>query len=169
VSKEEPVYRGLVVDVVREQVRLPNGRQAELEIIRHPGGAAAVALDAQGRVCLLRQYRHAAGGWIWELPAGRLEPGELPEATARRELAEEAGRRAAHWESLGWMLSSPGVFTEVIHLYRARELEEVAPGHEEHELIEAHWIAFDEALAMAARGEINDAKTIVGLFRASKT
>ncbi len=165
--KDETVYRGLVVDVAREHVVLPNGRQAELEIVRHPGGAAVVALDAQGRVCLLRQYRHAAGGWIWELPAGRLEPGEPPEETVRRELAEEAGRYAAHLEPLGRILSSPGVFNEVIHLYRARELEEVASGHEEHEVIETHWIAFEQALAMAAKGEITDAKTVVGLFRAS--
>src|SRR5204863_877645 len=94
VTKVQVVYRGKIVDVYREWVVLPNGREAELEIVRHPGGAAAVALDVEGRVCLLRQYRHAAGGWIWELPAGKLEPNEPPHRTAARELEEEAGRRA---------------------------------------------------------------------------
>ena len=73
-------------------------------------------VDDQEKVCLLRQFRHAAGGWIWELPAGRLEPGEPPLETARRELVEEAGRTAQHWQDLGTILSSPGVFTERIHL-----------------------------------------------------
>ena len=101
---------------------LPNGMRVPLEIVRHPGGAAVVAIDAQDRVCLLRQYRHAAGGYIYELPAGKLEPDEPPEATARRELVEEASVSAAHWTSLGAYFSSPGVFTEVIHLYLATEL-----------------------------------------------
>ena len=111
------IYEGRVIKVSVDTVVLPNGMRVPLEIVRHPGGAAVVAIDAQDRVCLLRQYRHAAGGYIYELPAGKLEPDEPPESTARRELVEEASVSAAHWASLGAYFSSPGVFTEVIHLY----------------------------------------------------
>lgn len=163
---QQEIYRGRVIRLVLERVRLPNGATAELEIVHHPGGAAVVALDAQGRVCLLRQYRHAAGGWVWELPAGKLDPGEAPALTARRELEEEAGMRAASWEALGRIVSSPGVFTEVIHLYLARELTPVAMQTEAHEVIEVHWFAWAEALRMAQAGEIEDAKTLAGLLRA---
>jgi 8-oxo-dGTP pyrophosphatase MutT (NUDIX family) len=161
------VFRGKVIDVTHDQVKLPNGAEAELEVVHHPGGAAAVAFDADGRVCLLRQYRHAAGGWIWELPAGKLEPQEPPQTTAMRELEEEAGRRAQRWESLGYILSSPGVFDEKIYLYLARDLSEVATNHEEHESIEVHWLPFAQTLGMAHSGEILDGKTVVGLLRAA--
>ena len=89
------LYEGQVVRLGLESLELPNGQPLELEIVRHPGGAAVVALDEQERVCLLRQYRHAAGGWLWELPAGKLEPGEAAQLTAQRELEEEAGLQAA--------------------------------------------------------------------------
>jgi ADP-ribose pyrophosphatase len=163
----KPVYHGKIIDLYLEQVILPNGRAAALEIVRHPGGSAVVALDDRNNVCLLRQYRHAAGGWIWELPAGKLDPGEEPLATARRELQEDAGLRAASWETLGRIFSSPGVCTEIIHLFLARTLTSVPGGTEAHELIETHWLPFAQALAWARSGEIGDAKTIVGLFRAA--
>ena len=160
------IFQGKVVDVGVERVRLPNGREVDLEVIRHPGGAAAVAVDDRQRVCLLRQYRHVAGGWLWELPAGKLDPGERPAATAERELAEEAGVLAASWDSLGRMLSSPGVFTEIIYLYLARGLSEVDLGHEADEVIEVHWLPLVDALAWCADGTITDAKTLIGLYRA---
>jgi ADP-ribose pyrophosphatase len=115
---------------------------------------------------VLRQFRHAAAGWLWELPAGKLDPGEAPLATAQRELAEEAGVQASDWKSLGRIVSSPGVFTEVIHLYLARGLTAVTSATEDHELIEVHWLPFERALAMARSGEITDAKSVAGLFRA---
>ena len=155
-----------MVDVGVERVRLPNGREVDLEVIRHPGGAAAVAVDDRQRVCLLRQYRHVAGGWLWELPAGKLDPGEGPAATAERELAEEAGVFAASWDSLGRMHSSPGVFTEIIYLYLARGLSEVDLGHEAEEVIEVHWVSWADALIWCADGTITDAKTLIGLYRA---
>lgn len=159
-------FRGRVITVNVERVALPNGRQADLEIVHHPGGAAIVAIDAEQRVCLLRQYRHAGGGYLWELPAGKLEPREPPLHTARRELIEEAGVQAAHWYDLGSILSSPGVFTEVIHLYLAMALEPRQIAHEEHEVIEVHWVALQEAWQRAVRGEIRDGKTVIGLLRA---
>lgn len=163
--QRRPIYRGKVVELGLETVELPNGRTVELEIIRHPGGAAAVALDEEDRVCLLRQYRHAAGGWLWELPAGKIDPGETPFGTASRELAEEAGVESDDWTDLGDMLSSPGVFTEVIHLYLARGLRPVAQNHELHEVIEIHWLPLREVLRWCVDGTIKDSKTLIGLFR----
>jgi ADP-ribose pyrophosphatase len=158
------VFKGRVLTLNLEQVRLPNGRVAELEIAHHPGGAAVVALDASGRVCLLRQFRHAAGGWLTELPAGKLDDGEPPLECAQRELAEEAGMLARRWDRLGEYFSSPGVFTEVIHLFLARDLEATEARPEEHEVFEASWIPLDEAVALAAGGQLHDAKTLIGLL-----
>jgi 8-oxo-dGTP pyrophosphatase MutT (NUDIX family) len=161
------VFKGRVLTLNLEQVRLPNGRVAELEVAHHPGGAAIVALDADGRICLLRQFRHAAGGWLDELPAGKLDGGEPPIECAVRELAEEAGMSAGRWDKLGEYLSSPGVFTEVIHLFLARDLVPVESAPEEHEVFEVNWLPLDEAVARAAHGRIRDGKTLVGLFWAS--
>jgi 8-oxo-dGTP pyrophosphatase MutT (NUDIX family) len=159
-------FRGRVITVNVETVTLPNGAVADFEIIHHPGGAAVVAIDEQQRVCLLRQFRPAAYGWVWELPAGRLEPAEPPSETARRELIEEAGCEAARWDDLGSILSSPGVFAEILHLYLARDLRHVATAREVHEVMEVHWIAFPEAVRRALSGEIRDGKTIIALLRA---
>jgi len=160
------LYQGRVVDLGLEEVELPDGRRFELEIVRHPGGAAVVAADDRGNLCLLRQYRHAAGGWLWELPAGKLEPDEPPEATARRELEEEAGVRAARWQGLGSILTTPGFCNEVIHLYLARSLEEVPQRLEAHECIERHWLPLAEVRRLMDQGGIRDAKTLAGLCRA---
>jgi ADP-ribose pyrophosphatase len=158
------VFKGRVLTLNLETVTLPNGRVAELEIAHHPGGAAVVAVDDQGRVCLLRQYRHAAGGWLAEIPAGKLDGGEPPFECARRELAEEAGVSARRWHKLGEYLSSPGVLTEVIHVYLARELAEVDAAPEEHEVFEAKWLPLAEAVRQAADGTLRDGKTLVGLL-----
>lgn len=164
-STKNTVFSGVVISVDVEQVALPNGRTARYEIVRHPGGAAIVAVDAQDRVCLLRQYRPAADGWVWELPAGRLEPGEAPQTTATRELLEEAGCEAGHWEPLGSILSSPGVFAETIHLYLARDLVLRESRHEHYEVIEVHWVPLAEAVRQATEGQLCDAKTVIGIMR----
>ena len=160
------VFRGRVILVNVETVRLPNGHCIDLEIIHHPGGAAVAAIDAQQRVCLIRQYRHAAGGWIWELPAGKLEPDEPALATARRDLIEDTGTSAQSWQSLGVYVSSPGVFDEIVHLFLARGLDSVKMAHEAAELIEVHWLDLEEACTRALDGHINDGKTALGLLRA---
>jgi len=160
------VFQGRVILVNVETVRLPNGHVTDLEIIHHPGGAAVVAVAADRQVCLIRQFRHAVGGWLWELPAGKLEPNEPPLATARRELTEETGISAQEWTSLGPYVSSPGVFTEIVHLFMAQDLQPGKMHLEASELIEVHWLDLQEACARALNGEISDGKTALGLLRA---
>ncbi|HEY0767619.1 MAG TPA: NUDIX hydrolase [Steroidobacteraceae bacterium] len=165
-DKQTLHFAGRVITVTTDEVVLPNGHRALLEVVHHPGGAAAVALDERGRVCLLRQYRYVADGWLWELPAGKLEPNEPPLVTAQRELTEEAGVSARHWLSLGSCLSSPGVFTERLHLFLATGIGPAAVAHEGAEVIEVHWVPIDAACAWALDGTIMDAKTALGLLRA---
>jgi ADP-ribose pyrophosphatase len=165
--EQKMIYEGRVIRVSVDTVDLPNGVRLPLEIVRHPGGAAIVAIDAQDRVCLLRQYRHAAGGYIYELPAGKLEPDEPPDVTARRELVEEASVSAGRFESLGQYFSSPGVFTEVIHLYLATELSPAAGSPESGEVFQVEWWPIAEAVARAQGGDLQDAKTIIGILRAA--
>lgn len=165
-EKQTLQYKGRVISVTTDEVQLPNGYRAVLEVVHHPGGAVAVALDEARRVCLLRQYRYVADGWLWELPAGKLEPDEPPLATAQRELIEEAGIAALQWHSLGVCLSSPGVFSERLHLYLATGLSPVAAAHERSEVIEVHWVPLEQACAWALDGTISDCKTALGLLRA---
>jgi 8-oxo-dGTP pyrophosphatase MutT (NUDIX family) len=168
VDKQQVVFTGRIVSLTLDDVTLPNGKDAHLEIVHHPGGAAVVAVDAQRRVCLLQQYRHAFRKWLWELPAGKLDPGETPLVTAQRELIEEAGMKAKNWMPLGGVISSPGVFTEVVHLFLAEDLTPTRKANEEHELIEVHWVPLAEAIERAMSGEIDDGKTLAGLFRAGR-
>ena len=161
------VYRGRVVDFGVEKVRLPNGVETELEIVRHPGAAGVVALDEQLRVVLIHQYRHAGGGFLWEIPAGVLQPGEEPVACAQRELAEEVGLAARRLELLVSMLPTPGYSDECIHLFLGRELSSVAMAREEDEVIQSvERIPLADALAMVRRREIPDAKTALALLLA---
>ena len=162
------IFQGRVVELGIESLTRPNGETVELEIVRPPGGAAVVALDERQHVCLLRQYRHAGGGWLWELPAGKLEAGEAPQTTAKRELLEEAGIQARQWQTLGDILVTPGFCDEVIHLFLARGLSQLDAQPEPHEVIEIHWLPFDEALAQVYNGTLRDAKTMLGLTLAEK-
>jgi 8-oxo-dGTP pyrophosphatase MutT (NUDIX family) len=159
-------YRGRVISVTTDRVQLPNGQHVQLEVVHHPGGAAVAALDDSQRVCLLRQYRYVAGGWLWELPAGKLEPAEPPLATAPRELLEEAGVRAQHWQNLGTLLSSPGVFSERLHLFLAHGLSSATPAHERSEVIEIHWLPLEQVCTWALDGTLADAKSALGVLRA---
>lgn len=163
---KQSIYDGRVVSLTLDQVALPNGREAEFEIVHHPGGAAVVAVDAQRRVCLLHQYRYAVQQWLWELPAGKRDDDEPPERTAARELREEAGVAAAQWRNLGHMISSPGVFTEAVYLYLATDLRPADDAVEAHEVFERHWLDLDQAVERALSGEFSDAKTVIGLLRA---
>ena len=162
------IFEGRVIRLGVESLTLPNGARVDLEVVRHPGGAAVVAINALEQVCLLRQYRHAGGGWLWELPAGKLEPDEPAATTAVRELEEEAGLTAGNWTKLGSILATPGFCDEVIHLFLARELTAVPARPEADELIEIHWIPFGDAVAQVYDGTICDAKTMLGLTLAEK-
>jgi ADP-ribose pyrophosphatase len=164
----ESIYQGRIIQLGLETITMPNGISVELEIVRHPGGAAVVAVDEREQVCLLRQYRHAAGGWLWELPAGKLDPGESAQTTAARELAEEAGLHASRWDPLGKLIATPGFCDEIIHLFMARNLTETTAQPEMHELFEIHWIPFANALEQVYNGTIIDAKTMLGLTLAER-
>jgi ADP-ribose pyrophosphatase len=163
------VYRGRIVDLGIERITLPNGTEVELEVIRHQGASAVAAVDEAGRVALIRQFRHAAGGYIWELPAGVLDrPGEPPEACAGRELLEETGLRAGRLTHLATILTTPGFTDERIHLFLGQDLQEERSAHEDDEVIaEVRRLPLHEALAMVPRGDIVDAKTICGLHLAA--
>ena len=165
-EKQTLHYSGRVVRLTTDEVVLPNGHRALLEVVHHPGGAAVAALDGEGRVCLLRQYRYVADGWLWELPAGKLEPNEPPLHTAQRELIEEAGVRAANWQELGMVLPSPGVFGERLFLYLATDITAAQKAHEHAEVIQVHWVPLEEACTWALDGTIADCKTALGLLRA---
>jgi ADP-ribose pyrophosphatase len=156
-----------VVDLGVERVKLPNGLEIDLAIIRHPGACAVVALDEQDCVTLIEQYRHAVGKYLWEIPAGCREPSETSERCAERELLEEAGITAKRWERLGSLVTIPSFCDERIDLFFAREISYGTPRHEPDEVIRVQRVPLDEALAMIDRGDIVDAKTIAGLYRAT--
>ena len=161
------VYRGRIVHLTVEDVTLPNGHVTPLEIVRHPGAAAVAALDDDGRVTLIRQYRHAVGGYLWEVPAGKLDPGETPLTCAARELGEEVGLAARHLEAVGSIVTCPGFCDEVIHLFIATGLTYVGSNLGADEIIESvTMVPLRDALAMIQRGEIRDAKTIAALLQA---
>ncbi len=164
--KRRPIFRAGVVDLGVETATLPNGLTVELAIIRHPGAAAVVALDERRRVAMLHQYRYAVGGTIWEIPAGCRAAGESGRQCGERELLEEAGVSAGRWEHLGSLVTIPSICDERIELYLARDLSHRATNHEADEVIRVEWIELEEVLRMIRTGEIVDAKTIAGVFKA---
>jgi 8-oxo-dGTP pyrophosphatase MutT (NUDIX family) len=160
------IHSGRIIDVSTERLRYGNGREYDLDFVRHPGAAAVVAVDGAGRVCLVRQYRHGITDFLWEIPAGKLDTGEAPQACATRELAEETGVTARRWTSLGQYLPAPGIFTEVIHLYLARDLNVGTPAPDADEELEIQWLPMADAADKVMRGEWNDGKTALALWRA---
>ncbi len=159
----EQIYSGKVLKLNLDTVALPNGRTTELEIIRHPGASAVVPLKEDGKVILIRQFRYAAGGFIYEIPAGKLDPQEDPQDCAARELEEEIGFRAAHLELLTSIWTAPGFTDEVIHIYKGTSLEVGKQNLDQDEVLEIVEWSLDEALARIQDGTIRDAKTIIGL------
>jgi len=160
------VYRGKIIDLYLERVTLPNGAVAELEIIRHPGGAAVVALDNENRVCLLRQYRHAAGEDVLELPAGTLDPGEDPHDCAVRECREEIGMTPGRLIHLGDCYLAPGYSSELNHMYLALDLSAAPLAPDEDEEISLEPVPLNGLQDLLRRGEIRDGKTLATLLLA---
>ncbi len=163
------VYTGRVLNLDVDTVRFPDGSSGELEIIRHPGAAAVVPVvsDPKGPdpvVLMLRQYRYAAGGQVWEIPAGRLDPGEAPEVCARRELREEAGVEAGRLDRLTTIWTTPGFTDEAIHLFWATDLKPVTHAREADEFIEVVPKPVSAVLKEIRDGEIRDAKTVVAIL-----
>jgi len=161
----EVIHKGKLIELHKERVELTNGDHTYFDIVKHPGGAVIVAINDEDEVCLLKQWRHAVDRFIWELPAGCLEPNEPPLETAKRELEEEAGVIAREWHELGEIVSSPGFSNEVLYLFEARGLSDGQLNLDEAEQLEAHWLPLEHVNEMAANGTIVDAKTLAGLLK----
>ncbi|MBP8974537.1 MAG: NUDIX hydrolase [Anaerolineae bacterium] len=166
--RSEPAYLGRLVKVYVETVQLPNGTQAVREIVRHPGAVAMVPLLSNGDVLFVRQYRHAAGDLLLEIPAGTLEVGEAPERAAARELQEEIGYSPGKLERLTGEYTAPGYTTELIHIYLATELVESRLAGDADEFLEVVRLPLAEALRRVERGELPDGKTMIGLLLAAR-
>ncbi len=152
-----------------DEVRYPDGHTAVREVVEHPGGAVVVPVLADRSVLLIRQYRHPADGYVFELPAGKLEKGEPPEACARRELEEETGYTAPALIHLTSMFTTPGFCDEVLHIYLAEQCVPAAGGQDldpGESLLTVHPATMNEVLGMIDRQEIRDGKTLAGLFLA---
>ena len=164
----EQVFDGRLLKVYLDKVELTNGGTSNREFVHHPGGAAVVALDDDGNVYLERQFRYPYHKVVTEIPAGKLEPGEDPFDAIRRELSEEIGATAGRWDALGHIMPSVGYTDEMLYLYLARDLTFGERHLDKDEFLEPFKLPFGEALARAADGRINDAKTVAALFRADK-
>ena len=170
----EPVYEGRVISLYRDTVAMPGGGKGVREVVRHPGAVAVVALDDEGRIVLLRQYRHPVGDYLWELPAGlRDEDGEPPLRTAQRELAEEALLAAGRWSLLASVYNSPGFSDELVLIYLAEELTDVARPdgfvveHEEADMT-VERVPLAEAVQRVFDGDIRNSSAVVGVLAAAQ-
>jgi ADP-ribose diphosphatase len=168
INRRTLLHQGRVFLMVRENVTLDNGVSTDLDYIEHPGAAAIVPLVAPGEVLLIKQYRHALKQYIWEVPAGTLDPGEPVMDCARRELVEETGHAAAVWRKLGEITPVPGYSDERVHLFLASELSVARQALDADEVLAVHRMPLDQALSMIVRGDIQDAKSVCALLLAQK-
>lgn len=157
------IYRGRIVHLFAESVTLPNGKTFELEVVRHPGASAVVPLKEDGKVVLIYQYRHAVGGYIYEVPAGKLSKGEAPEHCAARETEEEIGYRVGKLEKLTTIFTVPGFCDEQIHLFLATDLVPCGQRLGEDEVLQVIEMPLEEAINRIEDQTIRDAKSIVAL------
>ncbi len=161
------VYRGPVFQVTTDQVREPGGIQVRRDVVRHSGSIVIMAVDdarAEPRILLARQYRHAAGDYLWELPAGRIDPGESELAGAKRELIEETGYSAAHWRRVLFYYASPGFLDETMAVYLATGLRRGKAQPEDDEVIRIRMFPLSQLVRMLVKGAIRDGKTIAGVL-----
>ncbi len=162
--EREERFQGRLLRLTVDVIRVSSGAEARREVVHHPGGVGVVAVTDDGSVLLVRQYRHAAGEMLWEIPAGGREEGESVLETARRELAEETGYGAESWLALGATFLAPGYSTELLWYFRASVISQVGEPHPDpDEVLEARLFSPDELLELAYRGQIRDAKTLAGL------
>ena len=166
INSRTTVHRGRVFSLIKENVTLPNGATTDLEFVAHPGATAIIPLLNASKVLLLKQYRHALKKYIWEIPAGTLDPNEEVMHCAKRELIEETGYSADQWQKLAEITPVPGYSDERIHIFLACELQPARQHLDKDEIINVHEIEFSETIEMIKRGEIQDAKSIAGLFLA---
>lgn len=159
----KPIFQGRIIKVKVDQVSLPNGRTSTREIVEHSPAVAIVALDETDQIIMVRQYRKPVEQMMLEIPAGIMEAGETPLASAQRELAEETGYSADHWQGLGSFYTAPGFTDERIHLYLATGLHSGVTRPDEDEFIEYTRFPLKQAQEMIAAGEIIDAKSIIGI------
>ena len=167
VNKKTHLHKGKIFDFFKENVTLDNGVTTDFEIIRHPGAAAIVPAFQTDRIILIKQYRHAVGDFIWEIPAGTLDANETPLECAKRELKEETGFSSDMWHELGKITPLPAYSDECIHIFIAANLVKSEQNLDKDEILEVHEIKVPDALQMIYRGDIKDAKTIAGLFMAT--
>ena len=158
------IHRGRIITLRVDDIEVASGQNVRREIIEHPGAVVIVPVDPEGRVLWVKQYRHAAGRALLELPAGTLEQGESPEATARRELIEETGFSAASWRPLGGFYSAPGFCTEYVHAFADTDLTPDYAEGDEDEDIELLSLSMEQSLARLDAGEIEDAKSVAALL-----
>lgn len=166
-KKTRVIYRGKIIRLNLERVRLPNGHLTELEIVYHPGAAAIVPFIDRDHVILIKQYRHAVGGYLYEVPAGKLMKNESPLRCARRELEEEIGHKARQFQKLASIYTSPGFCNEIIHLFSATHLSKTLQRLESSEVLKVIEMPLQKALEMIQKGKIKDAKSIISLGIAS--
>ena len=164
VQGHQRLYSGRVLDLDVDEVEEPGGVTSRREVVRQRGSVAALPVDQDGRLLLVRQYRYAVDARVWELPAGRRETGEAPAEGARRELEEEVGLRASLLEPLLVFWTTPGFCDEEMHLFRASDLQPVPARPDDDERIEVGAFTLEEAMAMVARGEIREGKTLIALL-----
>ena len=163
-NETKTIYKGRVFTLALDNITLPNGVVTEIDIIRHPGASAMVPMLNKNTVLLIKQYRYAAGGFIWEIPAGTLNPGESPLECAKRELIEETGYSADKLEKLTEIVPVPGYSDERIHIFLATDLKKAVQNLDRDEMLNVHEVKMNAAFEMIAKGEIIDSKTISGLY-----
>ena len=167
-GSNEEVFSGRLLKVQRDHVTLPNGNDTTREYIRHPGAVAIVPVLEDGSVVLVKQCRYPLGTLLWEIPAGKLDHGEAEDADecAKRELSEETGYDAAHWQRLISIATTPGFSDEIIHLYKVWGLQKYAQHTDEDEFIGVQAFSPEQLKKMIAEGELYDAKTLCALYAA---
>ena len=166
ITSRKTIHKGRVYELVSENITLENGVTTDTEFIHHPGATAIVPVVDDTHILLINQYRHALRKFIWEIPAGTLTPRETAISCARRELTEETGYAAQQWEQLAEITPVPGYSDERIYIYLATDLKPAKQNLDSDEILNVHTLRFEAALNMIRNGEIQDSKTITGLFLA---